>query len=427
MKLLIISLNFPPYNASGSIRVGKLARYLLDRGHDVRVIAGEGLNLPATFDMPFPKGSVVRVPYWNVDAPIDWARSCLQGKSGETTVPVSDERHQGLMRRLVALYRALFAIPDSQLGWRRPAVRAARAIVKDWRPDGIISSALPFTCHVVARDLARELHVPWVAEFRDLFAANPYNDVPAWRAWLNRVIERHVMKSAVACTTVSQPLADALIATHRHPVEVILNGFDAADVAPGVVLPAVGRHSLKILYTGIIYPGRRDPSPLFEAIAKLGERGKQITVDFYGQDLRGVAAMAEKAGVLSQVNIFKPVPYKEVLRLQQEADILLLLLWDDPRERGVFTGKIFEYAGAGRPILSVGAEDGVAASLVRERKLGVSATTVDHIASALKAWLDEFEATGRIEGPAPEGRVGLSRADQFAKFETFIGRFVSAS
>lgn len=421
MKLLVISLNFPPYNASGSVRVGKLVRYLIDRGHDVRVVAGEGLNLPATLDMSFPVGSVVRVPYWNIEAPIDWARNHLQ-RGGAATV-ASGSSHQGLMHRLVTLYRALFAIPDSQLGWRKPALRAARAIVKGWQPDIIVSSALPFTCHMVARDLARELRVPWIAEFRDLFAENPYNQVPAWRDWLNRIIERRVMKDAAGCTTVSPPLAEALTVAHGHPTEVILNGFDAADVVPGLVPPS-GPRPLKILYTGIIYPGRRDPSPLFAAIAKLGARGKQISVEFYGQDLRGVAAMAMEAGISPQVKISGSVSYEEALRLQQEADILLLLLWDDPRERGVFTGKIFEYAGAGRPVLSIGAEDGVAASLIRERELGVSATAVDRIAAVLTAWLDEFEVTGRVAGPSAEARIGLSRADQFAKFETFIGQFV---
>ncbi|CAN5171570.1 glycosyltransferase [soil metagenome] len=426
MKLLIISYNFPPYNASGSVRVGKLARYLIERGHDVRVVAGEGLPFPKTLDMHFPDATVVHVPYWNVEAPIDWARRRLQGGDIAVAAVSTGSEKQGLARKLVGFYRALFAIPDGQLGWRRPALRAARTLVKNWRPDMIVSSALPFTCHVVARKLARELDVPWIAEFRDLFAENPYNDVARWRAWLNGVIERHTMKDASGCTTVSQPLADALVAAHGRPTAVILNGFDAADVVPGIVPPR-GPRPLRILYTGIIYPGRRDPRPLFAAIAKLGEHGKQIVVDFYGQDMRGVAAMAAEAGVSAQVRIFSPVSYQKALRLQQEADILLLLLWDDPREKGVFTGKIFEYAGAGRPILSIGAEAGVAAELIRERKLGVSASGVDSIAAALTAWLDEFENSGCVAGPSPGGRAGLSRADQFAKFENFIAQFARAS
>src|SRR6202045_5024178 len=39
MRGLIVSFAFPPSNVIGAVRVGKLARYLDQRGHDVRVLA----------------------------------------------------------------------------------------------------------------------------------------------------------------------------------------------------------------------------------------------------------------------------------------------------------------------------------------------------------------------------------------------------
>jgi hypothetical protein len=39
MRVLIVSFAFPPSNVIGAVRVGKLARYLDQRGHDVRVLA----------------------------------------------------------------------------------------------------------------------------------------------------------------------------------------------------------------------------------------------------------------------------------------------------------------------------------------------------------------------------------------------------
>ena len=43
MKVLIVSFAFPPSNVIGAVRVGKLARYLDHRGHDVRVLTEDSL------------------------------------------------------------------------------------------------------------------------------------------------------------------------------------------------------------------------------------------------------------------------------------------------------------------------------------------------------------------------------------------------
>jgi len=66
--------------------------------------------------------------------------------------------------------------------------------------------------------------------------------------------------------------------------------------------------------------------------------------------------------------------------------LLQLLLWNDFKEKGVYTGKLFEYLGARRPILAIGPEDNVAANLIIERSAGVVATDPKNIANALKKW-----------------------------------------
>ena len=138
--------------------------------------------------------------------------------------------------------------------------------------------------------------------------------------------------------------------------------------------------------------------------------------------MRGIEDTAVKHGVQSCVNVNPPVSREEVLKLQAEADILLLLLWDDPREVGVYTGKLFEYLAARRPILCIGCKDGVAASMIRERKLGVSGHDSLEIEQALKNWIHEFNVNKRIATPDEESREGLRREDQFNKFENIIQR-----
>ena len=195
---------------------------------------------------------------------------------------------------------AIVAIPEPQIGWYPFAMRGGRRLLKKWKPDVIYASALPFTAHLVAARLARAARVPWVAEFRDLFAGNPYSNLPAWRDPIDTRIERRVLASASACVTVSQPMADALSQRHLKPTVVVLNGFDGRMV-PESPAPADRGAPLRIVYTGVIYPGRRDPSPLFAAIASLGPAARDINVEFYGQDLRTVTELARHHAVSDQV------------------------------------------------------------------------------------------------------------------------------
>ncbi|HZV26985.1 MAG TPA: hypothetical protein VFG00_11920, partial [Acidothermaceae bacterium] len=114
------------------------------------------------------------------------------------------------------------------------------------------------------------------------------------------------------------------------------------------------------------------------------------------------------------------VPYRESLAEQRRADILLLLLWNDPREVGVYTGKLFDYVGAGRPILAIGTEHGVAAELIRLRGLGVAAADPLAIAIALRQWIDEKREAGQVAALPESTKAGLSRDEQFARVDDLL-------
>jgi glycosyltransferase involved in cell wall biosynthesis len=177
---------------------------------------------------------------------------------------------------------------------------------------------------------------------------------------------------------------------------------------------------LEIVYTGMVYPGRRDPSSLFKALAALGAERRRVRVKFFGRMLPGVEEIANRYGVGDCVEVHEPVPYQESLRRQMRADVLLLLLWNDPREQGVYTGKLFEYLGARRPILSIGLEDGVAATLVREKRAGLATDDPAVIARQLRSWLEQKTRDGSIPPTPVDAGLGFSREDQFVQLESFI-------
>ena len=128
------------------------------------------------------------------------------------------------------------------------------------------------------------------------------------------------------------------------------------------------RDVLRIRYTGSMYQGFRDPSALFAAIGLLGETLRErVRVEFFGDAGDEVLGLAEHHRVRDRVIVRTAVPYRCALKLQMEADILLLLQWSDKRDEGNIPGKIFEYLCARRPILFIGYEHGIAARLIRER------------------------------------------------------------
>jgi glycosyltransferase involved in cell wall biosynthesis len=413
VKVLLISQAFPPFNASGSVRVGKLASFLLDAGNDVRVLTAAPLPYPRTLPEELPAPSIVRTRSYD---PFAWLAQ-RRGRSAGISTPSRSLIGEGRRGRLLRLLGAALALPEPQAGWFFPAVSAGARLCASWRPDVIYASALPFTSHLVAARLAATTGAPWVGEFRDLFAENPYSNLPSWRGPLDKAIERRVVASAAALVTVSEPIAETLRSRHHKRTVVVLNGFDERDSAstpyPATSV-AAGPAPLRILYTGLIYPGRRDPSALFAAMAALDLSQHAVTVDFYGQDLRGVEGMAARNGVSDHVRVHPPISYAASLAEQAQADVLLLLLWNDPREVGVYTGKLFEYIGAGRPVLAVGVDSGVAPDLIRTRGLGVVASSPSEIAAALQRWSTEKRETGRVAGPPRTARTGLSRREQFA-------------
>lgn len=441
MRILIVSYFFPPYNIIGAVRVGKLAKYLDRFGHDVRVIAASGLPLGQTLRVEIARERVTYTPWRDVDRPyrvLLQLRSRVRGATARnvsraTAQPVAaaDSRllaSEGtkLTDRIRRLYTDLVHVPDAAAGWRTFAVRAGLDMVREWRPDVILASAAPWTSLLVASELSKRTNIPWVADFRDLWVDNPDLPRSGWRArTIDTLLERRIITSAAALVTVSEPLADKL--RRRYPekrVHVVLNGFDSEDYPRSRGVPAMrsdrernGQSCLRLVYTGQI---NRDLLPLWDALALLGADAASICIDMVGVSNEAVKqrylALAEQRGISESIRWLPAVPHAEAAALQQSADVLFALVHDSPNDACIYTGKLFEYIGARRPVLIVGTSRGVAAELVRSRQLGAAAGTPDAIARQLRAWLNEKRQTGVVALPIGASTEDLSREAQARAF-----------
>jgi len=304
--------------------------------------------------------------------------------------------------------KEFLAYPDEAIGWKPYALEAARKILREENISLIFSTSSPSTSHLITRELQRETGLPWVADFRDLWTQNHYAYHTPPRRWVETKLERKTLKDASVLITVSQPLAEKLGRLHGKTVKIITNGFDEDDYS--APLPPLTPY-FSLTYTGSIYAGKRDPSPLFAAAKELLDQGviapERFQIRFYGPegDRALVLKLADHHRVRDLVSHEGRIPYREAILRQRESTVLLLLSWNSPEEKGAYTGKVFEYLGARRPILAVPRNDGVIDELMRETRAGVVAGTKEEITKILKDWYSQFRQRGSLRYYADETTV----------------------
>jgi len=438
MRILILSWYFPPINEIGAVRVGKLAEYLHDQGHEVWVVSGRREAEDQSLTLALPPERVIRTDWINLDyvsSPWEWfgrtkkkafvAQAGAAAASGAPVAkvvrPTTAEFGESLRGILGRNYMWLVRFPDRQGGWLPYLSRAASRLLHERKFDLIYASAPPFTTLVGAAHLSRRFGVPWIAEYRDAWTQNHYTPKPAWRERLDVLVENRTTRSASGIVAVSDPWTDHYVQRFHKPTIAIYNGYDPVQQTAN---PSNGTPGLPvtIVHMGTVYWGLRDPSLLFDAIKVAGVTPDEVQVAFYGATPAAVMPRAAARGVEHFVKVPDRVPYQRALELQRINDVLLLL--QSPDDAANVPAKTFEYFAARRPILGLGLDHGIPARLVRERNAGLYVTEVNAIAEQLKAWVAQKREGGTIPALPERAAEGLSRAEQFQRLEKFIGQII---
>jgi hypothetical protein len=120
-----------------------------------------------------------------------------------------------------------------------------------------------------------------------------------------------------------------------------------------------------MLHAGEIYAGR-DPLPLLDAMAQLKQTGLALRLEVMGNvhlPAADLATEAARRGLADEVLLRGQLPYQETLQEMAQTDLLVLL--NGPGRRIGVPAKLYEYFGAGRPILALTEPDGDTAEILR--------------------------------------------------------------
>ena len=110
--------------------------------------------------------------------------------------------------------------------------------------------------------------------------------------------------------------------------------------------------------------------------------------------------------------------------MQSHADVLLTFLWDGGTVDGVFSTKLFEYAGAGRPILAIGQQTSDVSRIIESAQLGRVAAEGTAVADALAIWAGQKARIGQLRAE-PSSVNDFSRRIQFESLEKHMQTLIA--
>jgi len=400
VKVLLVSLYFPPAGGGGVQRPLKFATHLPALGIETHVLAPDDPRwVHADPELKPPTQAWVH-------------RARYLGPRGRK--PAEELYGRRGLERVSQQARLTFRrvlLPDENVSWNLTAIPAALRIVRQEGIDVVVTTSPPSSVHLVGAAAKRVTGVRWVADLRDSLLAHPHRRAESRLVRAKETGERAVAKivarSADAIVAVSDAIAEEARGLEpKGRVVTIANGCDFDDFAGLEYRPG---ERFRITHTGSFF-GKRSPRPFLKALAGTD---LDVVARFVGDFRSADRDFAESLGLGDRLELLPYVPRRRSLELQRDSEALLLLVPEaGGRGRGVLSGKVFEYLAAERPILAAVPPDGAAANLLRETGSAVVAPPDDvaAIRSALVELVERWHA-GRLNGtPLPEElRERLSR------------------
>lgn len=417
-KILIITCWYPP-QLYPSFRIVGLAKYLPEFGWQPIILTS---SLAKKLS---PQFRVIETPYRDVLG--FWKRLFGFNLNENIRRQVNERFSVTSKNRLVDFIFTkvgeLLGYPDLHRGWKPFAVKAGSDLLQKEDVDVVLSSSMPVISHIIAKELKSRYRIPWLADLRDLWTQNHNYNYGPLRKLIDKRLEFRTLSMADVLVTTSQPMAEKLRTLHKEKlVYTITNGFDPAEVnSPPNNLAA----KFTITYTGNIYPKRQYPSKLFVALRDLVADGTlnpdDIEVRFYGRREEWVEREINSYGLSGIIKQNGVVVREIALQKQRESQLLLLLKWEDPKVPGVYTGKIFEYLAARRPVLATGGSDDVVNELLDKTKAGICSVTVDHIKNTLEELYKEYKLKGEVTYRGDESEINkYSHREMARKFSEIL-------
>ena len=363
-KVLVITYYWPPSGGAGVQRWVKFIKYFKDQNINPFIISVD----PDFASYPLIDNSLkndipdnTNVYLTKTNEPYSFYKKINNNQT--PYAGFANEGRPNFFQKIARFIRGNFFIPDSRKGWNNFAYKKAVEILEKENIDTVITKSPPHSTQLIGLKLKETQNIKWIADLRDQWTDIYYYKSMLHTKWakqkdLNyekRVIEKSD-KVVVVSDSIKQLLLNKSNLVKESKIHIIPNGFDDDDF---LVSSKNNNSKFLLSYVGTItkdYP----LDSIKKSISNLN-----INLEFTGK------ADEPTKLLLNEVASFNNhVKHKESINLLLASDMLLLVIPKISNNKGILTGKLFEYLGARKPILCIGPTGGDAAKIIEECKAG---------------------------------------------------------
>jgi len=370
-NLLLFTYYFPPDDGIGSQRFGKMCRHMEDFGWRPHVVCphSEGHSAHG-----LPEDRVIRIGRQDPAANKGGAR-----KSVREANPLAR-----LLYRVGKRLRVdLRAIDASVVTWARE-VRSHWPEIRDRLPpvDCVLSTYGPTAPHWLARRYAKELTVPWVADYRDPCSLFPLGRSVLIRT-LDRWLERYLLRGADSFVLVTDTWREMMTSVFGLEGTTVFNGWDPSEVPDHD-----GETEDYLYYGGRLYPNQLSSvSVLLTALAKRVDQ-RLVFLSMGPADLEAwLRTECDRMGIADRVSIRPPVAPEVAASLaaRARATVAFQGMTSAQWSRGWLPGKLMQQIGLAPPVLCIAHPDSEIGAVLARTGKGRLCSTPEEVVAFLSS------------------------------------------
>lgn len=400
---IIAAYYFPPLGLAGTARPLAMANFLAERGFAVSVLTVRPIAYPehdhSQLAALHPNVKVIRA------GSSDPARIAKIVPFVKTLLLA----HKRSSRRTTPMI-----FPDSKAGFVRPALKALRGMIRTDMQNILITTSPPVSIHQLGLDIAGQVNVAWVADFRDIWGSLSLDDQSeAFRDKAQSYLTE--ITNATGLITATSPLTIDFMQTEINAASdyfFLPNGYDESDFAAPV---GDRNHNLGLYGTLNDLIGIEK---LLNWIGELRKSSPDMRASLRHVGFLNLPNLDDLLGQYNLLGCFQStgyMPHHESIQAIRSHDANVIMLSDELDTSYIIPSKLFELLRAEPPLVAI-LPPGNAARLLLEEHDFPNVHIVDSAAELGNV------LSGMRLNSAAQPRPGVERYERRNELSGFLQR-----